>query len=301
MSQQPILIVGKNGQLARCLDDQATAHNIPIVAVGRPELDLESETSVDRVIAEVAPSAIINAAAYTAVDRAEAEPGCAFSINCAGAGFLAAQAGRLGIPLVHFSTDYVFDGTKTSPYVEEDAPAPINVYGSSKLASEAIVIEGCPGAVVLRTSWVYSPYGTNFVRTMLRLARSQRLTRVVGDQLGTPTSASDLASAALTIVKKLHSARGCEASGIYHLAGQGETSWHGFAAAIFSNLARRGQSVSVLEAIATEDYPTPARRPRNSRLDSSKAARVFGVQLPQWQVSLETCLDRLMAEEVGIC
>jgi dTDP-4-dehydrorhamnose reductase len=301
MSEQPILIVGKNGQLARCLDDQAIVRNLPIVAVGRPDLDIESEASIDRVIDEVAPSAIINAAAYTAVDRAETESARVFSINCTGAGLLAAQAGRRGIPFVHFSTDYVFDGTKTSPYVEADATGPINVYGSSKLASETKVIEACPCAVVLRTSWVYSPYGTNFVRTMQRLARSQCLTRVVDDQFGTPTSASDLASAALTIVDNLHSARGCEAAGIYHLAGQGEISWHGFAAAIFSNLARRGQSVSELEAIATEDYPTPARRPRNSRLDSSKAAQAFGVRLPQWQVSLETCLDRLAAEEVGIC
>jgi len=214
--------------------------NVPMVAVGRPELDIESGEGIDRVTAAVEPSAIVNAAAYTAVDRAEAEPERAFAVNCEGAALLAGAAARRGIPFIQISTDYVFDGSKRSPYREDDLPAPPNVYGSSKLASETAVLEACPCAAVIRVSWLYSPYGNNFVRTMLRLSEKESVVRVVEDQRGTPTSAADLAGAILTIVERLRSANGRDYAGIYHLAGDGETSWHGFAAAIFASLARRG-------------------------------------------------------------
>ena len=194
------------------------------------------------------------------------------------------------------STDYVFDGAKPSPYREDDATAPLNIYGSSKLAGEAAVLGVNPRAAVIRTAWVYSPYGTNFVRTMLRLSKTQPMVRVVYDQHGTPTSAADLARAILAIVNQLRLASGRENAGIYHLGGQGETSWYEFAAAIFASLSRRGQRVAKLQAIITDDYPTAARRPKNSCLDSSKAERVFGVRLPPWRSSLEECLDQL--EEV---
>ena len=292
----PILVVGQNGQLARCLRDLAMLRGVPMAMAGRPELDLESGEGIDRVTATVDPSAIINVAAYTAVDAAEAQPGRAFGVNCAGAALLANVAAGRAVPFVHVSTDYVFDGAKPSPYREDDATAPLNIYGSSKLAGEGAVLRVNPRAVVIRTSWVYSPYGTNFVRTMLRLANAQPMVRVVCDQFGTPTSAMDLARSILAIVDQLPLASGRDNAGTYHLAGHGETSWYGFAAAIFASLSRRGQRVPKLQAITTDDYPTAARRPRNSCLDSSKAERVFGVRLPAWRSSLEECLDHL--EEV---
>jgi dTDP-4-dehydrorhamnose reductase len=302
MAERPILVAGKSGQLARCLLDSTVLHNVPIVAVGRPELDLESGEGIDRVMAAVGPSAIVNAAAYTAVDRAEAESERAFAVNCDGAALLAAGAARRGIPFIQISTDYVFDGSKRSPYREDDVPAPQNVYGSSKLAGEIAVLKACPGAAVIRTSWVYSPYGNNFVRTMLRLSDEQPVVRIVEDQRGTPTSAADLAVAILAIAEQLRSANGSDDAGIYHLAGDGETSWHGFATAVFASLARRGRRVPTLQAITTAEYPTPTRRPKNSCLDSSKAERIFGVRLPPWRSSLEECLDQLeIPKELHAC
>jgi dTDP-4-dehydrorhamnose reductase len=302
MGEKPILVAGKSGQLARCLLDLTALRNVPMIAVGRPELDLENGEGIDRVMAAVEPSAIVNAAAYTAVDRAEAESGHAFAVNCGGAALLADVAARRGIPFIQVSTDYVFGGSKRSPYREDDVPAPLNVYGSSKLASEIAVFKASPGATVIRTSWVYSPYGNNFVRTMLRLSEIQPVVRIVDDQYGAPTSAADLASAILTIVERLRSPDGRDDVGIYHLAGEGETTWHGFAAAIFASLARRGRRVPRLQAITTAEYPTPARRPRYSCLDSSKAERIFGVRLPPWRSSLEECLDRLeMPRELQAC
>jgi dTDP-4-dehydrorhamnose reductase len=293
MAEKPILVAGKSGQLARCLRDSAVLRNVPMVAVGRPELDLENGEGIDRVMAAIEPSAIVNAAAYTAVDRAEAEPERAFAVNCGGAALLADAAARRGIPFIQISTDYVFDGSKHSPYREHDVPAPLNVYGASKLAGETAVLKACPRAAVIRTSWVYSPYGSNFVRTMLRASETQRVVRVVDDQRGAPTSAADLAAAILAIVERLRSANCCDNAGIYHLAGDGETNWHGFAAAIFVSLARRGRRAPGLQTIMTAEYPTPACRPKNSCLDSSKAERIFGVRLPPWRSSLEECLDRL--------
>jgi dTDP-4-dehydrorhamnose reductase len=302
MAEKPILVAGNSGQLARCLRDLAFLRNVPMVAVGRPELDLENGEGIDRVTAAVEPSAIVNAAAYTAVDRAEAEPERAFAVNCDGAALLAEAAARRGIPFIQISTDYVFDGSKRSPYREDDLTAPLNVYGASKLASEAAVLRACPGAAVIRTSWVYSPYDNYFVRTMLKLSETQAVVRVVQDQYGAPTSAADLAAATLAIVERLRSTNGSGEAGVYHLAGDGETSWHGFAAAIFASLARRGRRVPKLQAITAAEYPTPARRPKNSCLDSSKAERIFGVRLPPWLSSLEECLDRLeMPKELHAC
>jgi dTDP-4-dehydrorhamnose reductase len=302
MAEKPILVAGKSGQLARCLRDSAVLRCVPIVAVGRPELDLENGEGIDRVMAAVDPSAIVNAAAYAAVDMAEAEPGRAFAVNCGGAALLADAAARRGIPFIQILTDYVFDGRKPSPYRVDDIPAPLNIYGSSKLASEVAVLKANPCAAVIRTSWVYSPYGSNSVPTMLRLSETQPVARVVDDQSGTRTSAADLAAAILAIVERLRSANGCDDAGIYHLAGDGETSWHGFAAAIFASLARRGRRVPRLQAITTAEYPAPARRPKNSCLDPSKAERIFGVRLPPWRSSLEDCLDQLeMPKELHAC
>jgi dTDP-4-dehydrorhamnose reductase len=302
VAEKPIFIAGKTGQLARCLREEALRCGMPALSFGRPELDLENGKSIDHVLAEVETSAIINAAAYTAVDQAEAEPERAFAINRDGAAMLAAAAARKGIPFIQVSTDYVFDGSKNSPYREQDITAPLNVYGSSKLAGEAAVLEACPSATVIRTSWVYSPYGTNFVRTMLRLSEVRPVVSVVDDQRGAPTSAHDLARALLQISERLQLANGSNTAGIYHLAGSDETNWHDFAAAIFANLAQRGRKVPRLQAITTAEYPTPAVRPKNSCLDSSKAESVFGVRLAPWRSSLEMCLDQMeVPRELNTC
>lgn len=294
-ADRPIFVAGKSGQLARCLHELALKDSLPLVASGRPDFDLGRDADVEDIIARLNPAAIINAAAYTMVDQAEREPEAARAINRDGAARLAAVAQSRNIPFIHISTDYVFNGAKPSAYNENDQPAPLNLYGHSKHESEVAVFATYPHAVVIRTSWLYSPYGQNFVRTMLRLAATQSTVRIVSDQRGNPTSASDLAVAVLEIARQLRTDCFGEKAGIYHLAGQGETTWHDFAEVIFASLARRGHRVPEIHAITTEEYPTPASRPRNSSLDSSKAHRVFRVQLPPWQESVERCLDRIAA------
>ncbi|WP_038948918.1 MULTISPECIES: dTDP-4-dehydrorhamnose reductase [Bradyrhizobium] len=296
MTDRPILIAGRNGQLARCLLDLGAMRGLPVVALGRRELDLEDREGIDKLIASVAPTAIINTAAYTAVDQAESEAAKAFSINRDGAAALADVAWQMNIPLIHLSTDYVFDGAKPDAYDESDIPAPLNVYGASKLAGEAAVLAAHPLATVIRSSWIYSPYGSNFVRTMLRLCESQPIVRVVRDQHGNPTYAFDLAEAVLRIAERSVTDDRRATAGIFHLAGGGETNWYDFAQAIFDARSRRGERIPALEAISTEEFPTAARRPRNSRLDSSKAERVFGIRLAPWRHSLEACLDQLAGE-----
>ncbi|MCK1631836.1 MULTISPECIES: dTDP-4-dehydrorhamnose reductase [unclassified Bradyrhizobium] len=296
MIERSILIAGRNGQLASCLRDLANLRGLPAVALGREELDLEVREGIDRMVASVAPSMIINVAAYTAVDQAESETGKAFSINRDGAAALADIAWQRNIPFVHLSTEYVFDGAKHEAYDESDVPAPLNAYGASKLAGEAAVLAAHPLATVVRSSWIYSAIGSNFVRTMLRLAETRPIVKVVCDQQGSPTSAVDLAAALLHIAERSLTDDRRTAAGIFHVTGQGTTTWHGFAEAIFDGLSRRGRQPPKLEAITTEQYPCAARRPPNSRLDSSKAERVFGIRLPAWLDSLETCLDQLVGE-----
>jgi dTDP-4-dehydrorhamnose reductase len=291
--ERPILVAGNTGQLARCLVGVARRRGTALVSAGRPELDLTRPETLAQVIETHAPRAIVNAAAYTAVDKAEAEPALAMAVNRDGAGALAAAAARLRVPFIHVSTDYVFDGRKEAPYREDDAPFALGIYGRSKLEGEAAVAGAYPAGVILRTSWVYSPFGQNFVLTMLRLAATREKVAVVADQHGAPTAAFDLADAILDLIDRLAAARDRDTGGIYHLAAAGETTWHGFAAAIFAGWARRGHCVPALEAITTAQYPTAAQRPANSRLDCSKIARVFGLRLPPWQSSLERCLDEL--------
>jgi len=291
--ERPILVAGNTGQLARCLVEAARRRATALVSAGRPELDLTRPTAFVRVIEAHAPRAIINAAAYTAVDKAEAEPALAMAVNRDGARALAAAAARLGVPFIHVSTDYVFDGRKDASYREEDAPVALGIYGRSKLEGEAAVADAYPAGVILRTSWVYSPFGQNFVTTMLRLAATREKVGVVDDQHGAPTAAPDLAHAILDLIGLAGAALDRDTGGIYHLAAAGETTWYGFAEAIFSGWARRGHRVPMLEPITTAQYPTAARRPANSRLDCSKIARVFGLRLPPWQSSLERCLDEL--------
>ncbi|MDA9503447.1 dTDP-4-dehydrorhamnose reductase [Bradyrhizobium sp. CCBAU 11386] len=296
MIEQSILIAGRNGQLATCLRHLAALRGLPAVALGREELDLEVREGIDRTVASIGPCMIINVAAYTAVDQAESEVGKAFRINRDGAVALADIAWQRNIPFIHLSTDYVFDGAKQEAYDEADVPAPLNAYGASKLAGEAAVLAAHPLATVIRSSWIYSPVGSNFVRTMLRLAETRPIVKVVCDQQGNPTSAAELAAALLQIAERSLTDDRRTVAGIFHLTGQGATTWHGFAEAIFNGLSRRGVQPPTLEAITTDQHPCAARRPPNSRLDSSKAERVFGIRLPAWRQSLETCLDQLVGE-----
>jgi dTDP-4-dehydrorhamnose reductase len=298
---RPILVAGKSGQLSRSLVDVGEQRAIPLVAVGRPEFDLENAGSIDRVVNAVLPRAIVNAAAYTAVDMAESEPERAFAVNRDGAGRLAATARRLRIPFVHVSTDYVFDGRKASAYCEDDVPFPLGIYGRSKLEGERAVMDANPDALVFRTSWIYSPYGTNFLKTMLRLADTRDVVRIVDDQYGAPTAAIDLGRAIVDALVRVLEREARGRAGVYHVTAAGETTWYGFAKAIFAGWRERGRRIPQLGAITTADYPTRVKRPGNSRLDCAKIQRDFGVCLPLWSTSLDTCLDVLAdaRQEVG--
>lgn len=291
----PIFVAGATGQVAQALVEAARRRDVPLVAYGRPLIDLERLEGLGAAVVATRPVAVVNAAAYTAVDKAEGEPERAFAINRDGAAALARAAAVLGVPFVHLSTDYVFDGAKDAPYVESDPTGPAGVYGRSKLEGEQAVLAAHEKAIVLRTAWVYGPHGNNFVRTMLRLAGERDGLRVVDDQRGSPTAAPDIAEGILSILDVVErSGWQREFAGVYHLAGTGETTWCGFARAIMAEAAARGARAVPVEAIGTADFPTPARRPANSRLDTTRLAEVFGVRLPPWHDSLADTLDRLI-------
>jgi dTDP-4-dehydrorhamnose reductase len=291
----PILISGGSGQLATALEAAAQQHGVAVRRVGRPEFDFDRPTTIDAAFAAAAPALVVNAAAYTAVDAAEGDPESAMRANRDGPARLAALCAAAGIPLIHVSTDYVFDGAKGAPYVETDPPCPAGVYGASKLAGEQAVLDGCPRGVVLRTSWVYAPTGKNFVRTMLNAGSKNPRLRVVADQRGSPTAAADLAEAILAIADRLAHGVPANAFGVFHACGSGWTTWHRFAEAIFAEAARYGAPAPTVEAITTADWPTPARRPADSRLDCGKLARVFGLRLPPWRASLALTIDAIFS------
>lgn len=294
-----IAVTGKHGQIVQAMAEEAPRFGVELVLVGRPEMDLLDAGSVTRSILPLAPDAIVSAAAYTAVDRAETEPEQAFAVNAMGAGQVATAAAQLGIPILHLSTDYVFNGVKSGEYAEEDVPSPLSVYGASKLAGEEEVSRATDNRIILRTSWVYSAYGANFLKTMLRLAATRDEVAVVADQFGRPTSAHDIAGALLGIASRLLSDRDPSLRGIFHLAADGEASWADFADEIFKGLhARTGRTVTV-RPISTPDYPTPAKRPANSILATGKLADVYGVQLPHWRHSTAAVLDRLLKTRTG--
>jgi dTDP-4-dehydrorhamnose reductase len=289
-----IAVTGRQGQVARALAEAGPVLNAEVINLGRPQLDLAVPETVGPALKAATPDIVVNTAAYTAVDQAEREPEIAAAVNGTGAGAVAEAARALGIPVIHLSTDYVFDGNKTSAYVEEDLVAPASAYGASKLAGEKAVAAATDEHVILRTAWVYAPYGKNFVRTMLALAESRDEVRVVADQLGSPTYAPDIAVAIVGIVQNVLRNRSDPLlRGIFHLTGSGETSWSGFASAIFAFLAAKGMRKPALTPIASADYPTPARRPGNSRLNCAKLAYVHGIELPSWCDSLGICLERL--------
>jgi len=288
-----IFVAGGSGQVALSLKDAARQAGIHLVAAGRPAFDLTDHPGMRAMINDCKPTAIINAAAYTAVDAAEEDEENAAAINGTGAGALAAIAADHGIPFLHISTDYVFDGTKPGPYVETDPVGPTGAYGRSKLAGERAVMATNRKAMIFRTAWVYSPYGKNFLKTMLSLADRPSLS-VVADQQGNPTYAPDIAAALLSVIEQLGGREPTAAqAGIYHMTGSGETTWHGFANAIFDEGARYGLAKPEVTAVSTADYPTPARRPANSRLDCSKLQDTLGITLPSWQESTATCVKRL--------
>ncbi|RUU82517.1 dTDP-4-dehydrorhamnose reductase [Mesorhizobium sp. M7A.F.Ca.MR.362.00.0.0] len=291
-----LVVTGRDGQVAASLLEAGqAAAGVEVIAIGRPQLDLARPDTVIEAIAAAKPDIVVSAAAYTAVDQAEDEPDLAFAVNAAGAGQVAQAASRLGVPVIHLSTDYVFDGTKDAAYVETDATAPRSVYGASKLAGEQVVAAANPRHLILRTAWVYSPFGKNFVKTMLRLAADRDEIAVVADQWGNPTSALDIADAILHAAAQLH--EGAVTSGIYHLAGTGEANWSGFARHILDTSRVLGGPWARVRDIATMDYPTKARRPANSRLSSAKFAAAFGWNAPDWRQSTEAVVRRLLAGE----
>ncbi len=292
-----VLILGAGGQLGAELARQFTdsrADAWEVRAMGRAEVDFTDLDAVRQAVRGFAPTVTINAAAYTAVDRAEAERDLAFTVNAAAPGALAEEMTRLGGWLLHYSTDYVFNGSGELPWRETDTTGPLNVYGASKLAGELAIAASGAKHLIFRTSWVYAAEGRNFLHTMLRLGRERERLTIVSDQIGAPTTAEALAAATLSVVEQVVDGREPE-PGLYHLACAGETSWAGFAEAIFAAFAAR-QRPPVVAPIPTEEYPTPAQRPRNSRLSCDKFAGEFGERLPDWRAALDSVAARILAE-----
>ncbi len=289
-----IAVTGLKGQLATSLIERA-GPTTEIIALGRPAFDLTDRDAIFSGLEAARPDVIVNAAAYTAVDKAETEEAVATRVNGEGAGHVAEAAAQLGAPLLHLSTDYVFDGALDRSYREDDPTAPTGAYGRSKLAGEKAVAERSEDSVILRTAWVYSPFGANFVRTMLRLNESRDEVGVVADQRGNPTSALDIANAIIAIAARVKDDKSPALRGIFHMTGSGEATWADFAESIFQEAAARGRRPTRVRPITTADYPTPARRPANSRLDNEKLSRVYGLKLPEWRPSLTACCERLLA------
>ncbi|RBP16537.1 dTDP-4-dehydrorhamnose reductase [Roseiarcus fermentans] len=288
-----IAVTGSRGQVATSLRERA-GPEVEIVTLSRPDFALEDRDGVLAGIAAARPDVVINAAAYTAVDKAESEEAVATRANADGAGHVAEAAARAGAPLLHLSTDYVFDGALDRPYREDDPTGPTGAYGRSKLAGERLVSERWANSAVLRTAWVYSPFGGNFVRTMLRLNETRDEVGVVADQRGNPTSALDIADALIAIARRLRDDATPALRGVFHMTGGGEATWADLAEAVFAEAHARGRRLTRVRRISTSDYPTPARRPANSRLDNAKLARVYGLALPPWRESVAACCARLL-------
>ena len=292
-----ILLTGVNGQVGHALASRlpALGHVIPL---DRSQLDLSNVDAIRKLVQATKPDLIINPAAYTAVDKAESEPELAHAINAQAPGMLAEAAAEVGALLVHYSTDYVFDGSKTSPYLETDATNPLGVYGASKLAGEQAIQASTAPHLILRTSWVYGSYGKNFLRTILKLAMERESLSIVADQFGAPTSSASIADATISVLQNWDSSK----SGIYHLSNQGVTSWHGFAQEIVRQYKAIHTSTSyptlkispeAIKAITTAEYLTPAKRPANSRMNGEKLRKAFDVVLPDWQLALAAVIRTL--------
>jgi len=285
-----LLVTGSHGQVAQALRALGQP-GLDVIALGRPELDITDAESVARAIRRHQPDVVVNAAAYTAVDKAEREVDAAFAVNATGAGHVAAAAAAQDLPVIHLSTDYVLPGDKPTPYVESDPTGPQSAYGRSKLAGEIAVAAANPRHAILRTAWVYAPYGANFLRTMLARAADQGALHVVGDQFGTPTYAPDIADGILVVARRLRA--DAAPTGVFHMVAAGETTWAGFAAEIFRQSAALGGPSARVLPIASADYPRPAQRPANSRLDTTRFRATFEHALPGWPDGVRRCLAAL--------
>ena len=286
-----LLVLGAGGQVGRELCRREWPAGYRLAAFDRGDVDITREDSIAAAMQRERPDMVINAAAYTAVDRAETEPDAAWAANCTGPGQLAAACREAAVPLIHISTDYVFDGGKAGPYREDDPVNPLGVYGKSKEAGDRAIREALPEHVILRTAWVYSAHGHNFVKTMLRLAGERPVLRVVADQTGSPTSAADIAAAIARVVQRIAGGQG--RWGTYHFTGAGAVTWHGFAEAIFELAAPWRGPPPRVEPITTADYPTPARRPANSVLDCRLIAETFGIIPRPWREALAEVIREL--------
>ena len=295
-----ILLTGVNGQVGHALQKKLSNHQV--FALNREQLDFSDKDAIRRVVRAIQPDLIINPAAYTAVDKAESEPDLAYAINAIAPQVLAEEAAELNAAMIHFSTDYVYDGSKIENYVETDAVNPLSVYGKSKLAGElAINAVGLPH-LILRTSWVYGAYGKNFLKTIIRLASERESLRIVADQFGAPTSSESITDAVIELLNTWQPLD-TNQTGIYHFTNQGKTSWHGFSSEIVSEYNRLAANKSLqmlkanvenIEPITTADYPTPAARPANSTLSNQKLKQVFNVSLPSWQQGLQQVMQSLV-------
>jgi dTDP-4-dehydrorhamnose reductase len=291
-SPAKILVFGRTGQVATEFRRAAWAEGVVVECLGRESVDVARSSEVRDAVAGSHPAVVVNTAAYTAVDRAESEPEVAFAANRDGAAYLAEACSDAGVPLIHISTDYVFDGKKNGAYIEDDPVNPINVYGASKEAGERAVRQGLAAHVILRTAWVYSPHGHNFVKSMLRLGREHDKLTVVDDQRGCPTGAADVARAIVAIASQLVAGKR-DGFGTFHFCSAGATTWYGIACAIFELAAAHGAKAPRIKPIATTDYPRPAARPKNSVLDCSRIGRVYGIMQRPWKDCLTECIEEL--------
>ena len=289
----PILVFGAAGQVGQELMALARGRRTDIVGLTRADVDIRDAAAVAAAIQRTAPRLVVNAAAYTAVDKAENEPDVARAVNTDAAGFIARGAARHGAPMLHISTDYVFDGSKRGPYTEDDAIAPLGVYGRTKAEGEAAVRHASPRHVIMRTAWVYGRYGANFLKTMMRLAAERDRLRVVADQRGCPTATLDIAEAILAVDAVL--AGDSTRNGTFHFAGTGATTWHGFAEAIVAAQAARTGKRPPVDAITTAEFPTPAKRPANSELASDLFVETFGYRASAWPARTRQIVDQLNA------
>jgi dTDP-4-dehydrorhamnose reductase len=296
---QRVLVIGRNGQLARELARAQWPAGWTVSFASAPDCDLRLPEQAAAAVHAAKPDIVVNAAAYTKVDQAESEADLARAINASGPAAVAAACAKLGALFVTVSTDYVFNGAKRSAYVEDDPVDPIGVYGRTKAEGEALIRAATARHVILRTSWVFSPFGTNFVRTMMRYGAERPILKIVADQHGRPTYAGDLARAIVEICTRLQAGKG--AYGTFHAANEGPTTWHAFAVAIFQGLAARGERVpQQVAAITTAEYPTRAARPANSVLDCTRLANTFGIALRPWRDALDECLSELVVRKTNV-
>jgi dTDP-4-dehydrorhamnose reductase len=284
-----ILLLGQHGQVSQALQ-QSLGRHIELTVLGREQLDLTEPHEIRQQVLQQRPALIINAAAHTAVDQAESEPELAFAINATAPGILAEAAAELGAPLIHYSTDYVFDGSKATPYHEANTPNPLSVYGRSKLAGEQAITAVGSAHLILRTSWVYSQHGKNFLLTMQRLLQERDSLNVVDDQIGAPTWAGTIAHTTAQLIERWHTGQSGP-WGVYHMTAKGQASWFDFAKEIAAHLQSKGKRVAELHPIPSSAYPTPAQRPLNSRLDCLRLEQDWQIQLPDWQSALNECLN----------